>query len=73
MTTAILDLRPAARPGVGRATEATSDLVRLFALDRAPKARFSLICRWRRGADGRLACLWEPDIPPLPHRSFETA
>ena len=68
MTTAILDLRPAARPGINRPDEGTRDLVRLFALDRVPKARRPLVCHWHRDADGRLVCIWEPDIPPVPHR-----
>ena len=68
MTTVILDLRPAAQSGILYAT-ATSDFVRLFALDdRLFDGRRALICHWQRDADGRLACVWEPDIPPVPHR-----
>ena len=62
MTAAILDVRPAALPGTVRARGATTDLVRLFALDRLPVRRPRLACHWRRDADGRLACSWEPDI-----------
>jgi len=68
MTTAILDLRPAARPDINRANGDAPDFVRLFALDRAPRARHPLVCHWHRDADGRLACIWEPDIFPVPHR-----
>ena len=68
MTAAILDVRPAARPGTVRARGATTDLVRLFALDRLPVHRQRIICRWHRGADGRLACRWEPDIALFPQR-----
>jgi hypothetical protein len=35
---------------------ATTDLVRLFALDRLPVRRRLLACHRRRDADGRLAC-----------------
>jgi hypothetical protein len=63
----ILDIRPAAEPGAVQSTTAVIDLVRLFALDRLPTNR-RLVCRWRRRADGRLACTWEPDIVPLPQR-----
>jgi hypothetical protein len=62
MTAAILDVRPAALPGTVPARGATTDLVRLFALDRLLVHRQRLVCRWHRGADGRLACSWEPDI-----------
>jgi hypothetical protein len=68
MIAAILDVRPAARPGTVRARGATTDLVRLFALDRLPVHRQPLICRWHRGADGRLTCSWEPDIALFPQR-----
>ena len=61
MTTAILDFRPAARPDATSPEGATSELVRLFALDRPPAGR-RLVCHWRYDADGRLACHWEPDI-----------
>jgi hypothetical protein len=65
MTAAILDVRPAAPSGV---VPATTDLVRLFALDRLPVRRPRLACHWRRDADGRLACTWEPDIALVPQR-----
>jgi hypothetical protein len=63
----ILDIRPAAEPGVVQSTATVIDLVRLFALDRLLTDR-RLVCRWRRRADGRLACTWEPDIVPIPQR-----
>ena len=64
---AILDIRPAAAPDIVSPKGATTDLVRLFALDRVAVER-RLICRWRRQTDGRLACLWEPDIVLIPQR-----
>jgi hypothetical protein len=68
MTAAILDVRPAARLGAVPAQGATTDLVRLFALDRLPGRRRRLACHWRRDADGRLVCTWEPDITLVPQR-----
>lgn len=65
MTTAILDIRPPARTGKASPDRSASDLVRLLALDR-PLVR-SLACRWHRDGDGRLVCLWEPDVAPAPH------
>ncbi|MBV8165209.1 MAG: hypothetical protein JO021_00360 [Alphaproteobacteria bacterium] len=62
MTTAILEARLAAVPGAVAPAGAASDLVRLLALDRLPAARPTLVCRWHRDADGRLACSWEPDL-----------
>jgi hypothetical protein len=62
MTAAILDVRPAAPPGIVPPMGAATILVRLFALDRLPAGRRRLVCHWRRDADGRLACIWEPDI-----------
>jgi hypothetical protein len=66
MTAAILDVRPAVRPGIVPTTGATTNLVRLFALDHLPAGRRRLVCHWRRDADGRLACIWEPDIGASP-------
>ena len=63
MTAAILNVRSAAAPGTV-SPKGTKDLVRLFALDRLPGGRPRLVCRWHRAADGRLACLWEPDRDP---------
>jgi hypothetical protein len=65
MSAAILDVRPAAPLGT---VPATTDLVRLFALGRLPIHRRRLACHWRREADGRLACTWEPDIALVPQR-----
>jgi hypothetical protein len=64
MTAAILAVRPAAVPGIVSPKGAT-DFVRLFALDRSRGRR--LVCHWHRDADGRLACIWEPDIAAVPH------
>ena len=63
-----LDTRPAAKPGIASPTAAATDLVRLFALDGLPAVRRQLVCHWRRQADVRLTCSWEPDIAPSPHR-----
>lgn len=61
MTAAFLNLRAAAaRPAI--AAKATRDMVRLIGLDRLPAERTKLVCRWHSGADGRLACVWEPDM-----------
>jgi hypothetical protein len=68
MTAAILNVRPAAEPGIVSTEIAVARLVRLFALDRLPAGRRRLVCRWHRDVDGRLACAWEPDIPLAPHR-----
>jgi hypothetical protein len=68
MTAAILDVCPAAPPGIVPPKGATSDLARLFALDCRPASRRQLVCHWRRDADGRLACIWEPDIVLIPNR-----
>ena len=68
MTSAILDVRLAAPPGIVLAKGANSDLVHLFALDRLPVDRQPPVCRWRRNADGRLACIWKPDIGASPQR-----
>jgi hypothetical protein len=59
MKTAILAIRPAATPGTQ--DNAATNLVRLFALDRAAAARPRLVCHWYQAADGRLVCAWEPD------------
>jgi hypothetical protein len=64
---AIVDIRPAVEPGIVSANAAAIDLVRLFALDRVPLGRQRLVCHWHR-VDGRLACIWEPDLVPLPQR-----
>jgi len=67
MTAAILDVRPAA-PGILPPKSAARDLARLFALDRLPDGRRRLVCHWHRDADGRLACVWEPDMALPPQR-----
>jgi hypothetical protein len=66
MTAAILAVRPANAPDIVSPKDATR-LVRLFALDRPPMGN-QLVSRWHRDADGRLACLWEPDIAPVAER-----
>jgi hypothetical protein len=66
MTAAILNVRSAAAPGTvslkGAIDRGTTDFVRLFTLDRLRADRQRLVCRWRQDADGRLSCIWEPDI-----------
>jgi hypothetical protein len=64
----ILDIRPAAEPDTAATNSVANDLERLFALDGLSAARRQLVCHWRRDADGRLSCSWEPDITSLPHR-----
>jgi hypothetical protein len=65
MNAAILDIRPAAPPGIVSPLSAATNLVRLLAPDRPP-AGGRLVCHWRRDAAGRLACIWEPDIGASP-------
>ncbi len=60
MNTTILNFRAAARPA--NVIRDTTNLVELFALDRLPAQRPRLVAHWHRGADGRLACTWEPDL-----------
>jgi hypothetical protein len=61
MTAANLAVRPVAPPGSLRPKTASANVVRLLARDRPPIRRQPLICHWRVGDDGRLACHWEPD------------
>jgi len=68
MTAAILAVRPAAPPGIVSPKSDTGNLVHLFGLDRLPLRRQPLVCRWHCDADGRLFCIWEPDIGLLPRR-----
>jgi hypothetical protein len=67
MTAAFLDLcTAAAQPAIS--AKVTRDMVRLFGLDRLPVGGARLVCRWHRGADGKLICFWEqePDSGCLP-------
>ena len=57
----------AAAPLAYDTSRAAIDLNRLFGLDRLPD-RPQLVCRWHRDSDGRLSCLWEPDIVVIPRR-----
>ena len=61
MTAANLAVRPVAPPGSLRLKTASANVVGLFARDRLPVRRQPLVCHWRVGDDGRLACHWEPD------------
>jgi hypothetical protein len=63
----LLDRRPAVKPDAVPFNAAAIDLVRLFGLDRLSSNR-RLVCRWHRETHGRLAAIWEPDIPLLPQR-----
>ena len=45
-------------------TNATTDLKRLFGLDRLPTRQPPLVCHWQRGPDGRLFCAWRRDTKP---------
>jgi hypothetical protein len=58
---------PAVAPGIAAVNVSTVDFVALFGLHRLPADR-RFVCRWHRAADGRIACLWEPDIVPDPQR-----
>jgi len=60
MNTAFLNIGPAVAPGTAVAKGAR-DFVHLLSLHAASIKRPRLICRWHCGADGRLACSWEPD------------
>jgi hypothetical protein len=62
----ILDIRPTVEPGTTQ-INAALDFVRLLGVDRLPCGGWR-VCRCHRGVDGRLACLWEPDIPRIPQR-----
>lgn len=66
MTAAFLNVRSAVAPNAVSRPDAidraTTDFVRLFALDRLRADRQRLVCRWHQDADGRLSCSWEPDI-----------
>lgn len=57
-----LGLSPGAISPQGTIDAVTTDLVTLFALDNLRVERWPLVCRWHRDDDGRLACIWEPDI-----------
>ena len=58
------DLGVAARPAGSETRAVGADLIRLFGLDRLPTYRQPLVCHWRRGADGRLFCVWTRDTKP---------
>jgi hypothetical protein len=68
MTAAILDVRLATRPGMSPPQGSTTNLVHLLALARLPAGRQRLVCHWHHDAEGRLACVWEPDIALARHR-----
>jgi hypothetical protein len=63
----VLDAGPAVEPVIVPFNAAAIDLTALFGLDRLSSDR-RLVCHWVREADGRLACLWESDIVPIPQR-----
>jgi hypothetical protein len=68
MTTTILETRPAAALDMHVPSAAATDLAQWFALHRLATGRPALVCRWRRDADGRLACFWEQAIDIAPNQ-----
>ena len=66
MKAAILEFRPTVVSGFIQSPPRV-ERVRLFGLDDLSVRPRRLVCHWRRDADGRLACIWEPDIPPASH------
>jgi hypothetical protein len=66
MTSAFLNvglrLAPGAISPLGKTNKGATDLVTLFALDHLRVECWPLACRWHRDDDGRLSCIWEPDI-----------
>ncbi len=60
MNATILKFRAPARPC--SIVRNAADLLELFALDRLPARRPRLVAHWQRQPDGRLACVWEPDL-----------
>ncbi len=62
MNTTILKFRAATRPS--SAVRNAADLLELFALDRLPAKRARLVAHWYAQPNGRLACIWEPDLSP---------
>jgi hypothetical protein len=63
----IFDAGPIVKPSTVAFNAATIDLTARFGLDRLSSHR-RLVCRWVREIDGRLVCIWEPDIVPIPQR-----
>jgi hypothetical protein len=57
----ISDLRPLGGPDVTSSNATAAHVVCLFGLDHLPSHR-RMVCLWYREPDGRLACMWEPDI-----------
>jgi hypothetical protein len=72
MISAFLNVGLAMTPGAvspqGMANLRTTDVVRLFGLDRRRVNRQRLVCRWRQDDDGRLSCSWELDAVLTPRR-----
>jgi hypothetical protein len=65
MITAVLNFVPVIRPEAIPADNAR--LLRLFGLDRLSEGRRRLVCHWHRTPEGRLVCIWEPDIGRVWH------
>jgi hypothetical protein len=61
----IIDDSTTSKPGTALSNAAAIDLTARFGLDRLSSDR-RLVCRWVREIDGRLVCIWEPDIVPIP-------
>lgn len=60
MTTAILAFRPFLATGNAIAERTTVRIARPGLPVRQAAAHRPLVCRWARGADGRLVCHWVP-------------
>jgi hypothetical protein len=58
---------PTFKPGAYPINAAAIDRTARFGLDRLSSDR-RLVCHWFREIDGRLVCIWEPDIVPIPQR-----
>jgi len=61
MSVAILDLRPAAAPGITSTAGHREELLRRLGLDGLPAHRRRLLCHWQPDPQGRLVCRWEPE------------
>jgi len=57
-----LRLAPGAVATLGKINKGATDLVTLLAIDHPRVERCPLACHWHCDDDGRLSCIWEPDI-----------
>ena len=65
MTAAILEFCPAGVPESVSPERATTHFVRAGSRVLWPIGHRRFVCRWHKGPDGRLVCVWEPDIGPI--------